>query len=52
LIHIGEWLGRSGQRRTFARRAGDYGLFRLDRDYLARTRIVPGPIPVGLTLTG
>jgi hypothetical protein len=25
LIHIGEWLVRSGQRRTFARRAGDYG---------------------------
>jgi hypothetical protein len=52
LIHIGEWLVRSGRRPAFARRAGDYSLFRLSRDYLARTHTVPGPIPVGLTLTG
>ena len=52
LCHIGEWLCRSGRRAAFARRADDYSLFRLGRDYLARTCTVPGPIPVSLTLAG
>jgi hypothetical protein len=52
LIHIGEWLVHSGRRADFARRAGDYSLFRLGRDYLDRLRTVPGPLPVGLSLAG
>jgi hypothetical protein len=52
LLHIGEWLTHSGRRYELARRTSDYSLFRLGRDYLARTRTVPGHIPVGLTLAG
>jgi hypothetical protein len=52
LVHIGEWLVRSGRSCDFARRRTDYSLFRLGRDYLERTRVVPGPIPVSLTLAG
>ena len=52
LMHIGEWLVRSGRSRDLARRSTDYSLFRLGRDYLERTRTLPGPIPVGLTLAG
>ena len=52
LMPIGEWLTHSGRRYQLARRISDYSLLRLGRDYLERTRTVPGHIPVGLTLAG
>jgi hypothetical protein len=51
MIHVGEWLVRSGRRQELAPPAkADYSLFRLGRDYLQRARTLGQRIPVGFTV--
>jgi hypothetical protein len=51
LIHVGDWLIRSG-RRPELMPAGepDYSLFRLGRDYLQRARTLDQEAPIGFTV--
>ncbi len=51
MIHVGEWLVRTGRRQELAPPdKADYSLFRLGRDYLQRARTLEQPIPVGFTV--
>ena len=51
LIHVGDWLIRSGRRQELMP-AGepDYSLFRLGRDYLQRARTQDQEVPIGFTV--
>jgi hypothetical protein len=51
MIHIGDWLIRSGRSRQLMP-AGepDYSLFRLGRDYLQRARTLDQRVPIGFTV--
>lgn len=51
MIHVGDWLVRSGRRQELAPPdKADYSLFRLGRDYLQRARTLEQRIPVGFTV--
>ena len=51
LIHVGDWLIRSGRRQELMP-AGepDYSLFRLGRDYLQRARTQDQEVPIAFTV--
>ena len=52
LLHIGEWLRRSGRATEFSPQPADYSLFRLGRDYLQRSQCCPAYIPVDFHIDG
>jgi hypothetical protein len=51
MIHIGDWLTRTGHRQLLeARGKRDYSLFRLGRDYVQRSREMDWPVPIDVTV--
>lgn len=51
LLHIGQWVIRSGRRSLLeASHKRDYSLFRLGRDWVRRALALGLPIPVGFTV--
>lgn len=51
MLHLGQWVSRSGQRtRLEAVQKQDYSLFRLGRDWLRRALLFGWSIPVGWTV--
>lgn len=53
MIHIGDWLIRSGRSRELMPAGNpDYSVFRLGRDYLQRARTLDQRVPIGFTVGG
>jgi Transposase DDE domain len=51
LLHIGQWVIRSGRRSLLeANHKRDYSLFRLGRDWVRRALALGLPIPIGFTV--
>jgi hypothetical protein len=51
LIHVGDWLIRSGRsRELMPAGAPDYSVFRLGRDYLQRARTLEQRVPIGFSV--
>ena len=52
MVHIGQWVTETGRRPLLeARHKRDYSIFRLGRDYAARSQVLGWPLPIGFTVS-
>ena len=52
MVHVGQWVTKTGRRPLLeAPHKRDYSIFRLGRDYAARSQVLDWPLPIGFTVT-